>query len=53
MALIACPECGGKVSDKAKACIHCVIQLNQTRAQIAINHIVWFSLKPLVIRALK
>ena len=23
MALIACPECGGKVSDKAKACVHC------------------------------
>ena len=23
MALIQCPECEGKVSDKAKACIHC------------------------------
>lgn len=23
MALIECPECGGKVSDKAPACIHC------------------------------
>lgn len=23
MALIICPECGGKVSDKADACIHC------------------------------
>lgn len=23
MALIICPECGGKVSDKANACIHC------------------------------
>lgn len=23
MALILCPECGGKVSDKARACIHC------------------------------
>lgn len=23
MALITCPECGEKVSDKAKACIHC------------------------------
>lgn len=23
MALIVCPECGGTVSDKAKACIHC------------------------------
>lgn len=23
MALITCPECGGKISDKASACIHC------------------------------
>ena len=23
MALIKCPECGGQVSDKAPACIHC------------------------------
>lgn len=23
MALIICPECGGKVSDKAPACVHC------------------------------
>ena len=23
MALIVCPECGGKVSDKASACPHC------------------------------
>ena len=23
MALIKCPECGGQVSDKASACIHC------------------------------
>lgn len=23
MALITCPDCGGKVSDKANACIHC------------------------------
>lgn len=23
MALIICPECGSKVSDKANACIHC------------------------------
>ena len=23
MALIACPECGGKISDQAKACVHC------------------------------
>lgn len=23
MALIACPECGGKISDQAKICVHC------------------------------
>jgi len=23
MALIFCPKCGGKVSDKAYACVHC------------------------------
>ena len=28
MALITCPECGGKVSDKAKACIHCGYPIN-------------------------
>ena len=29
MALIQCPECGGKVSDKATACIHCGYPLNE------------------------
>lgn len=29
MALITCPECGGKVSDKAKACIHCGYPINE------------------------
>ncbi len=29
MALITCPECGGKVSDKAEACIHCGFPLKQ------------------------
>ena len=28
MALIKCSECGGKVSDKAKACPHCGITIN-------------------------
>ena len=23
MALITCPECGGKISNKAETCIHC------------------------------
>lgn len=29
MALIVCPECGGKVSDKANACIHCGYPMSQ------------------------
>jgi hypothetical protein len=29
MALIKCPECGGTVSDKAQACIHCGFPLAQ------------------------
>lgn len=29
MALIKCPECGGQVSDKAEACIHCGYPLKQ------------------------
>ncbi|MCD8398666.1 MAG: zinc ribbon domain-containing protein, partial [Lachnospiraceae bacterium] len=31
MALIRCPECGGQVSDKAAACIHCGCPLNISR----------------------
>ena len=29
MALIKCPECGGQVSDKAPACIHCGYPLHK------------------------
>ena len=29
MALIDCPECGNKVSEKAKVCVHCGFPLNQ------------------------
>lgn len=29
MALINCPECGGKISDKAPACIHCGFPLSE------------------------
>ena len=29
MALIKCPECGGQVSDKASACIHCGCPLSK------------------------
>lgn len=29
MALIICPECGGKVSDKAACCIHCGYPIKQ------------------------
>lgn len=28
MALITCPECGGKISDTVKSCIHCGYNLN-------------------------
>lgn len=31
MALIDCPECGGKVSDKAPACIHCGFPLKEEK----------------------
>ena len=30
MALIECPECGGKVSDKVPACIHCGYPLKES-----------------------
>lgn len=30
MALIECPECGGKVSDKAPTCIHCGYPLHES-----------------------
>lgn len=34
MALIECPECGGKVSDKANVCIHCGYPLhNEEKVQ--------------------
>lgn len=32
MALIECPECGGKISDKAPACIHCGFPLELLEA---------------------
>lgn len=31
MAIIVCPECGGKVSDKATACIHCGYPLSDIK----------------------
>lgn len=37
MALIKCPECGGQVSDKAPACIHCGFPLQNTSKQ----EIIW------------
>lgn len=30
MALIICPECGHKISDKSNQCIHCGFPLNNT-----------------------
>lgn len=34
MALIKCPECGGQVSDAAKACPHCGYQLTDPQPQV-------------------
>ena len=34
MALIQCPECGGKLSDQAKVCVHCgypLAEINERR----------------------
>lgn len=33
MALIECPECGGKVLDKAPACIHCGYPLQEPKEE--------------------
>ena len=33
MALIECPECGGKVSDKAPSCIHCGYPLQESKKE--------------------
>lgn len=33
MALIECPECGGKVSDQAPACIHCGYPLQEPKEE--------------------
>ena len=37
MALIKCPECGGQLSDKAQACIHCGYPLQESQPQ----EIIW------------
>lgn len=34
MALIECPECGGKVSDKANVCIHCGYPLHNEEVKV-------------------
>ena len=34
MALIKCPECGKKVSDKANTCIHCGYPLEEYKEKI-------------------
>lgn len=35
MALIKCPECGGKVSDRAENCIHCGYPIRPRRKSYA------------------
>ena len=37
MALIECPECGGKVSDKALACIHCGYPLKKEKIKYCLH----------------
>ena len=34
MALRPCPECGGKVSDRAISCPHCGVKLNLTAVEM-------------------
>ena len=34
MALIKCPDCGDKVSDKAAACIHCGCPLKSDSSEL-------------------
>ena len=31
--LIVCPECGGKISDKADVCIHCGFPIEKTKTE--------------------
>lgn len=35
MALIKCPECGEKISDKATACIHCGYPLKEKEKKVS------------------
>lgn len=37
MALITCPDCGGKVSDKANVCIHCGRPLSEEKDYVFSN----------------
>lgn len=40
MALITCPECGGKISDKAEICIHCGYPLKKYTEYIDYKQII-------------
>lgn len=40
MALITCPECGGKISDKAETCIHCGYPLKKYKEFIDYKQII-------------
>lgn len=40
MALITCPECGGKISDKAETCIHCGYPLKKYTEYIDYKQII-------------
>lgn len=51
MALIQCPECGQKVSEKAEKCIHCGCPLdsaaqNSNGTLVVYGYTGWFLVKP-------
>lgn len=37
MALISCPECGNKVSDKSKTCVHCGSPLQAPESKLIVH----------------
>lgn len=43
MALIKCPECGKKVSEKANACIHCGYPINNVEKEKNYEDIIKYS----------
>ena len=48
MALIKCPECGGQVSDKAPACIHCGYPLEKMNENVCKYNGMQYDLTPVI-----